>query len=1429
MLRYPADITCVLEGRPSPQGARWDAAGTNFALYSEHATRVELCLFDDAQRQSACVALPGRSGHVWHGYLPGVGPGQRYGYRVHGPYAPEQGHRFNPHKLLLDPYARAIDRAGRWHPLLHGYNANDIHDRDPDLHDSAEVAPRAVVIDPSFDWQGDASPAHAWRDSLIYECHVKGLTQLHPELRPELRGSYLGLGSEPVLAHLRSLGVTAVELMPVQQSYSERFLVERGLSNYWGYNTLGFFAPDARFASGGSLGEQVSEFKTMVRALHRAGIEVILDVVYNHTGEADALGPTLCLRGVDNAVYYRLDASDRRRYLDTTGCGNSLHLEHPQTLRLVMDSLRYWVQEMRVDGFRFDLAPSLGRYGDDVDLHGGFFAMLAQDPVLAGVKLIMEPWDVGPGGHCTGGFGHGVQEWNDRYRDEVRRFWRGDSGQRGRMATRLSGSADLFAAAGRTPLESINYVCSHDGFSLRDLCSYDRKHNTDNGWEGRDGSDDEASRNWGQEGPTDSAEINALRDKLARSMLATLACSAGVPMLRQGDELGQSQRGNNNAYGQDNACSWVDWSALSSAREQALLSFAQRAFALRAQHDALRPRRHHTGRVVHGHKDVSWLRADGVELADNAWNDPRQHSLGMWLMGCDPDEPADGLLVLVNGGWQELRFTLPPLAAEGYRVLLDTARPEVAGEKIETGVELALPAHALLVLELPVRPGVRRLAADRQSLRALARAHGIVGSYRAYDGSLRSTDDDTRVALLAAMGIDANSGASARAALQRLETERSTELLPQVSVLPVGADALGALALRLGAKGRGTVEYRIELTSEAGAVLVSEGRAHVQGDVLRLPVPAAARLSAGYHQLRCQLDGALQLEATQRLIITPHSGYGTSQALGERRGFGVISHFYALHRQGGFGVGDLGDLGSVIRAAAGGGADFVGTQPLHAVDNHAPVVSPYFPLSRLYRNPIYLELGSVPELVSCTAARQRLGSAALQTTLEQLRSRPRLDYAAAWEAKRSVLVLLHEEFTARQLGKGTERDRHYAAFLAEQGSALSDFALFCALGEQLGGTLTPCFDLRRFPAELRDPRGAAAAQARAQLAKAVSFHCYLQFELDRQLGAAQAAARAAGMRIGLYGDLAVGNAPGSSDLWSQPQLFASGVSLGAPPDAYSAQGQSWGLVPLLPAALRAGRYEYWSALCRQAMRHHGMLRIDHVMGLLRQFWVPDGVPASQGAYVRCAFEELAGIAALESERAQTLIVGEDLGLVPLGLRERMAELGMLRSQVLYFEHEHDGSFTAPERYAQGALATVNTHDLPPIAGFWQGTDLLATRELGGLREPALWQAAQAEREDAKRRLLHLLETHGWQAERMQSSLPELINALLRVLAGSRAVLTAVSLDDLCLETEPLNVPGFADARLPAWSRRARLSTEALVADPTLISLLEACVRRGYGA
>jgi len=681
-------------GTAYPLGATWDGSGTNFAIFSEVADLVELCLFD-ADGNETRIALSEIDGFVWHCYLPDVGPGQKYGFRVHGPYDLRRGDRCNPAKLLLDPYGKAIDGEVRPSSALYSYVTGSNDPAALNTDDSAPFMPRNVVINPYFDWAGDQLLRTPYHETLIYEAHVRGLTLHHPGVPPELRGSYAGIASPAIIGHLQRLGVTAIELMPVHQSVPEPILVERGLTNYWGYNTIGFFAPNHGYASATAAHGHVAEFKAMVKALHQAGIEVILDVVYNHTAEAAELGPTLSFRGIDNAAYYRLSDNNPAVYLDYTGCGNSLNVRHPHTLQLIMDSLRYWIDEMHVDGFRFDLASALARELHDVDRLAAFFDLVQQDPLVSQVKLIAEPWDVGEGGYQVGRFPPLWTEWNGKYRDTVRDYWRGEPGKLPELASRLTGSSDLYETSGRRPVASVNFVTCHDGFTLADLVSYDRKHNEANGENNHDGSDDNRSWNCGTEGPTDDAEINALRKRQVRNFLVTLFFSQGIPMLLAGDELGRTQHGNNNSYCQDNEISWVDWDA--AAKHSDLIEFVATLSALRRAHPVLRRRRFFSGQTGDsgdGQRDIIWLTPSGDEMDGDDWNSGYAKALAVCVNGDAITEPGprgeritdSDFVLLINAHSDAVRFSVPAsFGSPGttWQVTVDTGSPQPAAGALD--------------------------------------------------------------------------------------------------------------------------------------------------------------------------------------------------------------------------------------------------------------------------------------------------------------------------------------------------------------------------------------------------------------------------------------------------------------------------------------------------------------------------------------------------------------------------------------------------------------------------------------------------------------------------------------------------------------------------------------------------------------------------
>ena len=706
----PPPVQEIWRGKAYPLGATYDGSGTNFALFSEVAERVELCLFSDDGAGGAVetrVTLPEVDGFIWHGFIPNIEPGQRYGYRVHGPHDPAAGQRCNPNKLLLDPYSKAIDGVFDWNQSLFGYTFGDEDSRNDD--DSAASMPKSVVINPFFDWGVDRPPNHEYADSVIYEAHVKGLTQTHPDVPEQIRGTYAAVAHPAIIEHLQSLGITAIELMPVHHFANDSTLIDKGLSNYWGYNTIGFFAPDPKYSSSQTPGGQVQEFKAMVRALHEAGIEVILDVVYNHTAEGNHMGPTISMRGIDNAAYYRLVDDDKKFYMDYTGTGNSLNVGHPHSLQLIMDSLRYWVTEMHVDGFRFDLASTLAREFYDVDKLSTFFELVQQDPTVSQVKLIAEPWDVGPGGYQVGNFPPQWTEWNGKYRDTVRDFWRSEPATLDEFAYRLTGSADLYEHTARRPVASINFVIAHDGFTLRDLVSYNEKHNDANGEGNNDGESHNRSWNCGVEGPTDDPEILALRNRQERNFLTTLLLSQGVPMICHGDELGRTQGGNNNGYCQDNEITWIDW----AAADTELLDFTREVSELRAAHPVFRRRRFFSGKPMgrgrgpEGLPDIAWFTPEGTEMTGEDWGSGFAKSVTVFLNGHGiPDRDTrgqpvvdDSFVLFFNAHYEPLEFTLPPADfGTGWTVVLSTDGVE-KGTDVTAAESVTVDARAMVVLQ----------------------------------------------------------------------------------------------------------------------------------------------------------------------------------------------------------------------------------------------------------------------------------------------------------------------------------------------------------------------------------------------------------------------------------------------------------------------------------------------------------------------------------------------------------------------------------------------------------------------------------------------------------------------------------------------------------------------------------------------------------
>jgi glycogen operon protein len=1332
----------VTEGAPGPLGV-WPAGdGVNVAVWSGSATAIDLCLFD-ADGREARITLPARTGQVFHGHVAGVGVGALYGLRAHGPFDPASGARFDPSKLLVDPYAVALDRPFVLSPSQ--FSAEHA------WADSAADTPKAVVTAPA----PPAAPPLVvpWADTVIYEAHVKGLTRLHPDVPEAQRGTFAALAHPAVIKHLKDLGVTTLELLPAAAWIDERHLQTLGLTNYWGYNPVAFCAPDPRLAPGGW-----DEIRAATSALAQAGIETVLDVVLNHSGEGDHLGPTLSLRGLDNAGYYRLNPGDRARYIDDSGTGNTLALDRPQGVALAMAAMRAWVRRGGISGFRFDLAPVLGRRDNGFDPGAPLLAAIEQDPELAGLKLIAEPWDIGLGGYQLGAFPGPWGEWNDQYRDRVRRFWRGDDLPLGRLADAWSGSQPLMSAH-RRPSRSVNFVTAHDGFTLADLVAYAGKHNDANGENNRDGTDNNASWNCGAEGASDDPAVSARRARDQRALLSSLLLARGTPMLSMGAELGQTQAGNNNAYCQDGPLTWQNW----TAADPALIAFTGRLTAARRAHLALRADRFLTGEAGEcPYPDVQWLKPDGAPMQPADWDDPRGTSVVIVLAAKPADALLDRVMLVVHRGDQPLDVSAPePRDGFGWSLLTDSADDARLGP-MEGETFTADARSVCLLAETPTTGSTPKGVSDA-ALAEVAAAAGISSEWWTLDGDQQITSPQTQRVLLSAMGFQVGSPGQAREALWRLR-EGDTRPLPFAQVVREGEAATLRGTLR---------DAVLEVVAETGvatAIKAVEGQADLQG------------LAPGWYRVRAgAYDG--------RLIVAPRQAY--QPPMTQHGLLGLSAQLYGVRTEDEpVAMGDLGTLTRLCRDAARQGLGVVGINPLHALFPHDRTrASPYYPSDRRFLDPIHIAVAGLSWPTPSHPPGARL-----------------VDYTEVWARKSAALEAMFDAFK-----QSSEGQADFERFIAQGGGELERFAAFQAIAE-----VYPDKPWRDWPGGLADVRGPAVSAFAAAHSGRVRYHQYLQWLADRQLAAA--AAEAPG--LGLYRDLAVGAAPDGAEIWAGADQFAAGASIGAPPDPLGPQGQVWGMPPPNPLAWVRTGYESFADLARNNMRHAGALRIDHVLGLSRLFWVPDGADAVDGAYVRYPLHDLLGVLALESVKSQCLVVGEDLGTAPEGLRPALAEEGVYSYKVLPFEREGE-AFRPPEHYPVQALACIATHDLPPLAGWWDGADIDERRLLDLFDAQEANEAWRARARD-KIALLQALTQAGlggaWSTEEpMNDGLAAAIHAYV-ASCGSRLVLAQI--EDLAGEREGVNMPGTSLER-PNWRRRLPQTLSELWSSDRCVAILAA--------
>ncbi len=1377
-------------GRPEPLGVTPDDDGVNVAVFSAHAEEIVLCLYDAAgEAEQARFALPERSGDVFHGYIPGVKQGTRYGLRARGPWAPWAGHRFNDAKLLLDPYATAIDRPFVLDPSMFDAPPGA---REPDRRDSGFAMPKGIVPrpQPALLWAG----APDWERTTIAEVNVRGFSKLHPGVPEALRGTFAGLASPAGIKHFRALGITTLELMPAMAWVDERHLGPLGLSNYWGYNPVAMLAPDPRLAPGGW-----AEVREAVAALNAAGIEVLLDVVYNHSGEGDEHGPVLSFKGLDNASYYRLDPSDPSRYVDDAGCGNIFAADSMPVVRLVLDSLRAWARYGGINGFRFDLMPVLSRRRLGFDPQAPIIAAIAQDPLLRELKIVAEPWDVGPGGYQLGSFDGLWGEWNDRYRDGVRRFWSGRAGP-AELAARVSGSADLFGRK-RHPSRSINFVTAHDGFTLADLVGYDGKHNEANGERNRDGRDENWSWNNGVEGTTDDPAIKAARDRDQRNLLSTLILSRGTPMLGPGSELGQTQRGNNNAYSQDNPLAWIDW----SRPDHPLLGVIRSLLDLRAAHPALTRDRFLTGTALDA-AAVNTAAQDGTEIPDVAWRlaDGRTPDVGDWehpkdptligvlaAPGRAPGGPVDRVTVVFHAGHQRLDLRLPE-PRPGWRWIraFDTAAGPLPGgarggqEGDEAGLE---PRSVALFVEREERGrGARGPTSPDEVVAVLAAAAGIAPDWFAARGDRRRVSTDSQRALLGGMGLEAGTDGEARDSLARLSDRRLRALPPSVVAHVGGTVTLDVVTEGFGGRRAVVIlredgsedRHRLDLDSADRAVIEApDGRGGLRARLALPPQPA------GRH--RVVLDG--DLAGASLLTVAPRRCFIPSDYREGRRGFGVSAHLYTLRRGGDGGVGDFTTLGVFAEETARHGGDFVGLNPMHAqfaADRSR--ASPYNPSDRRFLDPLYIDVaapqvtGETPEVGRILARRAGV--------LDALRGTAAVDYPGVWAVKAEVLEVAFASFDCRgAAGSGDADLAAFERFVAGGGEALRRFATFEAIAESL-----PRIPWQLWDAALRDPAGRGVERFAEAQAVRVRFHLYLQWIASTQFEAAAARADVAGLSLGFYRDIAVGTAPDGAEAWAEAGNFARGVSIGAPPDPFSATGQVWSLPPPNPVAEASDMFGH---LLSANMKHAGALRIDHAMGLQRLFWVPDGASGEHGAYVGYDLERNLADVALESHRARCLVIGEDLGTVPDGFRDRLDAADVLSYRVMFFERE-GLRFQPRGDYPSKAVACVATHDLPTLAGWWNGADFTERGAIGHMtREDA--DRAALDREAEKRLFAEAVGVEVGDGEAVSRAV---IDAAHRFVAETPCMLAVAQAEDLVGETVAVNLPGTSHER-PNWQRK----------------------------
>lgn len=1451
----------IKEGRPYPLGATWDGSGVNFAIYSKHALSVKLCLFDsvNSSYESICVPLKNRTHYIWHCYIEGIRPGQLYGYRIDGPYNPKEGYKFNPAKILLDPYTLAIGRDLIWGEEHFGYKyPYSFYEKD--TRDNSKTALLGAVIDPAFSWGNDQQLKIPWKDTIIYEVHLKGMTKLNELIPEKLRGTYLGFCSKPVLDYLKDLGVTTIEFLPIQHSITEFHLYKNRKVNYWGYNPIAFFAPNKNYAYGKGIMDPINEFKTMVKTLHENGFEVILDVVYNHTAEGDHTGPTLSFRGIDNLSYYRVYEDNPELYVDFTGCGNTLNHQNHYVLQLIMDSLRYWIQEMHVDGFRFDLASALARELHYVDRLTSFFAIIQQDPIISNVKLIAEPWDLGKDGYQVGNFPPGWSEWNGKYRDSIRKVVNEYEKNLSEFATRIAGSSDLYKKDDRKTYSSINFITCHDGFTLRDLVSYNTKHNEENGWNNIDGSDFNYSNNYGVEGDTKNSKIRFIRLKKQKNFLTILFISQGVPMLLSGDEVNRTQYGNNNAYCIDEPKNYFQWNWDEEAYE--LLIFTKYLIHLRKKNEVFKRENFFEGEEIKimEMKDIYWLNSEGQEMSELNW---KQDLLLQMLLPAEFGQrfdfyttlEGDTFLILFNFTKETKEFTIPNIIETKWKIILNTDKflftdyLEFPFESIDFTLEKKTDKNYLFelleeffsenafyvpgqkiklkdstIIILKAEKGWKQYHVKKNYrinlLYQFAEELGIQTKYSDLLGNTYQIPYQKLLIALKSLHIPIQDLSNIETAYENFINDMWIQQIIPYQLFTEKEEIFLNLYIP-----EGTQKFEIEILDinenkiykdiiskfhilESRTIFFSKFK---KIKILYIRIPIRKKFMNGYYKVILKLNNETYFKG--QIIIVPEKAYSIDKKFN-----GVWIQLYALKSTTNLGIGtfyDLKKLGFIIKKY---GFNLIGLSPIHYLSlNHPEQISPYYPSSRLVIHPIYIDILSLEEFQASEKAKQKWNE--LLPSIEKEKKNIEINYKFIYNIFKKIMIEVYKEFLTNP--KFEQKRKEFQEYQNDN-LLLFYHSLFEVIIESFGN-LEPHKEIWKLNSEIQKEFCKLHNDR-------INFYSYLFFTAEKQFR--EIHEELLKNEVYIYLDLALGSAPNQAEEkylnTFYPYIFSNNGRAGAPPDQFSPKGQDWGLLVMNPIMLRKYHFEPFKILLQKNLFYNSFLRIDHVMWLYRLFWIIKDENEYVNTYVRYPEKELFGILCLESQNKKNLIIGEDLGTVPIEVKKLLEEKGIYSWKVFYFE-KHNHQFIDPKEFPIQSVVTLNTHDLPTLAGFWMGKDIEEREKIGILTQEQKNQLNKNRNED-RIQIIRLLKEKEYfkETEKMitEESLYDTNIAYLihKLIAETESKIFLVSLHDLLGEVDQPNMPGTL-YEYPNWSLRYSFSLEEIEENPYFVAIISALKNR----